>query len=337
MSFSLPSSCYVIAEIGGNFLHVDDGCALINAAADAGVNAVKLQTYRADTIAAKDAMFDMENTGKLSQWEFFKKYELSEEAHVQLFALAKDRGLDVFSTPSHPQDVDLLERCNVACYKIGADDASNLPFLRYVARTGKPVILSTGMCLLSEVQRAVDAILTTGNEQIVLLHTVSGYPTHPDDVNLRAMQTLQKAFPQFPVGFSDHSLDIWASLAAATLGARVVERHFTLDKNAEGPDHLLSSEPDEMKALVTQIRLMERMLGSAVKRPYGPEVLNRVNNRKSLVVTKAMKAGDVFTEDTLWLKRPGSGLPPEQWDVVIGKVAARDLQEDTILSWGDIK
>lgn len=337
MSFILPVHCYVIAEIGGNFTDVEKGIALIDAAADAGVQAVKLQTYRGATIATKSAMFDMENTGTISQQDYFRKYEISEEDHKTLFAHATLRGLDCFSTPSHPDDVDMLERCGAPCYKLGADDTTNTPFLQYVASMDKPIILSTGMCLLSEVHKAVDVILATGNDQIILLHTISGYPTYPEQVNLRAMLTLQKEFSAFPVGFSDHTMGLWASLAAATLGARMIERHFTLDKHAKGPDHMLSSEPAEMTELVRQIRHMELLMGSPIKRPYGPEVHNRSNNRKSLVVMRPIRAGETFTHENIWPKRPGTGLPPEQADMVMGRYAARDLDEDTLLSWEDVR
>lgn len=337
MKFFKNECCLIVADIGGNFTDLEDGLALIDAAAKSGVNAIKLQTYKSSTISTKLAFFDMELTGNISQEEYFKKFELCESSHKILFNHMAACGVIGFSTPSHPEDVDLLERYNVPCHKIGADDANNLPFLRYVAATGKPIILSTGMCLLSEVQRAVDAILAVGNEDIILLHTVSGYPTHPENVNLRAMLTLIEAFPAFPVGFSDHTIGPDASLAAATLGARVIERHFTLDRNAEGPDHCISSEPAEMAELVGKIRRMETMMGSSVKRPYGPEILNRRNNRKSLAAMRHIRAGETLTEANVWPKRPGTGLAPECLDRIQGRVAARDIPEDTLLSWSDIQ
>lgn len=331
------ASCYVVAEIGGNFSDVATGIKLVDAAADAGADAIKLQTYRSKTITSRYAMFDMENTNYLSQEAFFRRHELSEEAHKRLFSHASQRGLGFFSTPSHPEDVEMLERLGVPCYKIGADDANNLPFLRYVAKTGKPVIFSTGMCTIQEVRKAVETIISEGNRQIILLHTISGYPTHPHDVNLRAMLSLKQEFPQFPVGFSDHTLGIWASLAAATLGAALIERHFTLDRHSDGPDHMLSSEPQELAVLVRQIRLMECMMGSDVKGPYGPEVKNRRNNRKSLVAMRAIAAGTVLTTEDIWPKRPGTGIEPKFLDMFLGRAAARDIPEDTILTWNDIR
>lgn len=329
--------CYIIAEIGGNFTTYEEAAKLIDAAKYAGVDCVKLQTFRAETIVGKSAIFDMENTGKISQYEYFKKYELSEELHRMVFAYAESKGLDWFSTPSHPTDVDMLESLNVPAYKIGADDAVNIPLLKYVAKLGKPVFLSTGMCTLEEVKESVNAILEEGNRQIVIFHTVSGYPTHPKDVNLNVLKTLMKAFPEFPIGFSDHSLSPIACIAAAALGAKVLERHFTLDKNAEGPDHMLSSTPDEMKYLVESVRAVETMMGSYEKVPFGPEIQNRINNRKSIVAVKDIEKGEKFTKDNIDIKRPGSGIAPKSFPEIIGKSALRKINQDEILRWEDVQ
>ena len=336
MRFLNPSRCYIIVDIGGNFLDVETGIKLVDAAADAGVDAIKLQTYRAETISTPSAVFNMENTGQISQYDFFKKYELGEEDHRTIFQHAEKRGLDWFSTPSHPEDADMLDRLGVPCYKVGADDALNIPFLENLAERGRPIILSSGLCVMSEIHSAVDAILKKGNRQLALLHTVSGYPTHPEHVNLNAMLTMQQQFLHFPVGFSDHTLGIWASLAAATMGAKIVERHFTLDKKADGPDHMLSSDPAEMTELVKRIRHMEILRGSWVKQPYGPEVENRRNNRKSLVCTAAIRKGEVFSCENIWPKRPGTGLSPELFHSILGRQASRDIAMDTILTPRDI-
>jgi N-acetylneuraminate synthase len=337
MRFFDSARCYIIVDIGGNFVDVEMGIKLVDAAAEAGVDAVKLQTYKAETLCAVSAVFDMENTGCISQFNYFKKHELSEEDHRVIFLHSQKHGLDWFSTPSHPEDADMLDRLDVPCYKVGADDALNIPFLENLAQRGKPIILSSGLCIMSEVHAAVDCILKKGNKQIAILHAVSGYPTHPEHVNLNAMLSMQREFPYFPVGFSDHSLGIWASLAAATMGARIIERHLTLDKNADGPDHILSSDPAEIRELVRQVRHMELLCGSSVKQPYGPEVHNRINNRKSLVVTQRIRRGEIFTTDNIWPKRPGTGLGPELFYAVVGKSATRDLEPDTVLVQGDIQ
>lgn len=329
--------CYIIAEIGGNFTNLEQAKRLIDEAASCGVDAVKLQTYRADTITSKLAMFDMENTGVVSQHELFQKYEVDEELHKSVFEYAEQHSLDWFSTPSHETDVELLEKCNVGVYKIGSDDAVNQPFLRYVARTNKPIILSTGMCTLSEVKESVDTILAEGNEQLILLHAVTSYPTHPENVNLQAMQTLISAFPQLTVGYSDHTLSPVASLCAVAMGARVIERHFTYDKGADGPDHMLSADPEEMKWLVESIRSFEKMKGSGNKRPADSEKTTRVNNRKSVILSRAVPAGFRLTREDLAIKRPGSGIEPKHFEQVIGRIVRKDLKEDAILSWDDFE
>lgn len=329
--------CYIIAEIGGNFTTYEQAKDLIDAAAFAGADAVKLQTYRAETVSSKKAMFNMESTGVISQFDFFKKYEIDETLHKKVFDYAQTKNLDWFSTPSHPEDVEMLHSLGVSCYKIGADDATNLPFLRYVAQKGLPVILSTGMCTLKEVEEAVYAIEETGNNKTVILHTVSGYPTYPEHVNLNSILTLKSKFPYYHIGYSDHTLTTTAVIAAATMGASIIERHFTLDKNAEGFDHMLSSTPDEMKHIVDTIRMVELMKGSYVKMPHGPEVENRKNNRKSIVAIKAIRKGEVLTEDNVYPKRPGTGISPKFYDSIIGKTARDDIEEDKVLTWCDLE
>ena len=327
---------YIVAEIGGNFTDYDTAVRLIDLAKDSGADAVKLQTYRADTISSRQAIFDMENTGMVSQAEPFKKYEIDSELHQKVFRYAKEKGLDIFSTPSHFTDIELLEELHADLYKIGADDAVNIPFLKAVARLQKPVMLSTGMCTLDEVREAVNAILEEGNSNIIIMHTVSLYPTGSQYVNLEAIRTLQKEFPQFTVGYSDHTLGIDSCVFAAVIGAKVIEKHFTYDKDADGPDHRLSATKDEMRSLVDKIRLYEQMRGDGIKRPIGDEVKNRKNNRKSIICTNAVKKGDVITENDIDIKRPGFGIQPKYKEALIGRRAARDIEEDTVLCWQDV-
>jgi sialic acid synthase SpsE len=331
-----PNQCYVIAEIGGNFTTFEQARRLIDEAADCGVDAVKLQTYRAQTLSSRVAMFDMENTGVTSQFDLFNKYAIDEKLHQEVFLYAQDKGLDWFSSPSHQSDVDLLERCGVGAHKIGSDDAVNLPFLRYVARTGKPILLSTGMCTLEEVRSSVDSILSEGNDRLILLHAITSYPTHPQHVNLRAMQTLMDTFPALDVGYSDHTVTPVASLCAVAMGARVVERHFTYDKAADGPDHMLSADPAEMKWLVDAIRAFEVMRGNGIKRPADSEKTTRRNNRKSLVLTQAVKAGSRLSADNVAIKRPGYGIEPRFYEQVLGRTTGRDLDADAVLDWSDL-
>ena len=328
--------CYIIAEIGGNFTTFDQARCLIDAAHRCGVDAIKLQTYRADMITSTKAIFDMENTGVVSQYDLFKQYEVDEALHHDVFKYAESKGLDWFSTPSHANDVELLEKCAVGAHKIGSDDAVNLPFLRYVARTGKPVLLSTGMCTLEEVRESVDAILAEGNEKLILLHAITSYPTHPENVNLAAMQTLMHAFPQLEIGYSDHTLSPIACLCAVAMGARVVEKHFTYDKKAYGPDHMLSADPTEMKWLVEAVRNFEIMRGSGIKRPAESEKTTRCNNRKSMVLNRSVKAGERLTEQDIAVKRPGYGIGPKYFEQIVGRTIAADREKDTVLTWNDL-
>ncbi len=327
---------YIIAEIGGNFRDYKEGRRLIDAASDAGADCVKLQTYRAETITSKRAVFDMENTGRISQYDYFKKYEIDKELHEKMFNYAGSKGLDWFSTPSHESDVDMLESLGVKAYKIGADDAVNIPFLRYIAKKKKPVFLSTGMCTLGEIKESVSVIFEEGNKKIVIFHTVSAYPTRTEYVNINSIKTLQKEFPGLPIGFSDHTLSSLASIAAVAIGAKVIERHFTMGKQADGPDHMLSSTPEEMRQMICNIREIEKMLGSGVKRPIGPETKNRLNNRKSIVALRNIKRNEMLSERDISIKRPGTGISPVHFEEVIGKKALKDIKEDDVIEWKDI-
>ncbi|MDA3788856.1 MAG: N-acetylneuraminate synthase family protein [Desulfobacula sp.] len=326
---------YIVAEIGGNFRDFQTAVKLIDLARKAGVNAVKFQHYRADTITSKKAIFEMDNTGVVSQYDIFKKYELSEELTADIFSYCRENKITAFSTPSHPTDVDLLEKFDVPAYKIGSDDAVNIPFLKYVAKIGKPILLSTGMCTMSEVQRSVDAILEEGNDQIILFHCTTNYPTHFESVNLRAMQSMQSSF-NFPVGYSDHTLGIDICYAASVLGASTVEFHFTYDKNAEGPDHMLSKDYEETEALVEKVRKLPLLLGDGIKRPAATEMNTRRNNRKSLVLTRNIKAGEKITTKNMDIKRPGYGISSEYYYNVLGKTVIQNIDADNVLSWEDI-
>ncbi|MCG5238920.1 N-acetylneuraminate synthase family protein [Azospirillum doebereinerae] len=326
---------YVIAEIGGNFIRAEDGFRLIDLAIAAGVDAVKVQTFRAETLTTRSAIFDMENTGVVSQWELFRKFELSDATHREVFDYARSKGMFIFSTPTHSTDVDMLEGLGVLAHKIGSDDAVNIPLLKHVARTGKPVLLSTGMCTMSEVRRSVDAILEEGNDQLILFHCTTNYPTHAESVNLGAMVAMQREF-RLPVGYSDHTLGTDVSYAAAVLGATILEFHFTHDKNAEGPDHMLSKDPAETAELVRKVRVLPTILGDGVKRPMATEMNTRRNNRKSLVLTADVKAGEKINPANMTIMRPGYGIPCEHYYSILGKTAGRDLKADDVLNWEDI-
>jgi N-acetylneuraminate synthase len=328
--------CYIIAEIGGNFTTFEEAKKLVDLAHHTGVDAIKLQTYRADTMVTKTAKFDLDNVGDMLQRDLFEKYQIDYELHKKVFDYIESKGLDWFSTPSHPSDVEMLEELNVPAHKLGADDATNLPLIRYAASKNKPLLLSSGYCTLDEVRQMVDAALEVGNDNIILFHTVSNYPTYAEQVNLRAMQTLKREFPYLKVGFSDHTIGSTACFAAACMGADVVEKHFTYDKEAEGPDHQLSANPQEMKEIVERIREFEVMRGSGAKRPVGKEITNRAKNRKSIVAIKPIKKGEILSSENIDIKRPGHGIEPKHLDELLGRCASVDIDDDKVLEWSDI-
>ena len=327
---------FIVAEIGYNFENVEQAKASIDVAIDAGVDAVKFQTFRAETTSTKDAMFPPE-AGDTSQYEEFKKYEMSEEMHQEIFGYARERSIIAFSTPSHPNDVELLERIGVPAYKIGADDLTNLPYLDYVARKCLPIILSTGMGTISEVDEAVSTILSTGNDDLILLHCVSNYPiTEVGYVNLKAMKTMEETF-HLPVGFSDHTTTISVPTAAAALGAVVIERHFTLNKKLSVPDAFFSADPAEMKTIVQSIREVEQALGDGIKKPaLSEEARMRAETRKSMIAIRDISKGTKLTKDMIIIKRPGTGIAPKFLDLVVGREAKVDIREDEVITWDKV-
>lgn len=328
--------CYIIAEIGGNFTTYEEAKKLVDLAYESGVDAVKLQTYKAETLVTKTAKFDLDNVGEMLQYELFQKYQIDFNLHKKVFDYIESKGLDWFSTPAHKTDVDMLDKLNVPAHKIGADDATNIPLLKKVASTNKPLLLSSGMCTLEETKEMVNSCLELGNDQIILFHTISNYPTYPEQVNLNAIHTLKKEFPYLTIGFSDHTIGTTACIAAACMGAEVIEKHFTHDKKAEGPDHQLSADPKEMKEIVNTIREFELMKGSGAKKPVGKEITNRAKNRKSIVAIKPIKKGEEFTLENIDIKRPGDGIEPKYFDQVLGKRAVRDIEDDSVLTNKDI-
>jgi len=319
--------CYIIAEIGGNFTRLDEARTLIDAAVACGVDAVKLQTYKADTVASRKAVFDMENTGLVSQHELFEQYEIGLDLHKAVFDYAGQSGLDWFSTPSHEADLAMLEELGVGAHKIGSDDAINLPFLRHVARAGKPMLVSTGMCTMNEVRETVAVLRAEGVRQLMLMHAVTSYPTHPEHVNLGAMQAMMREFPDLAIGYSDHTIGTVACICAAAMGARILEKHFTWDKQAPGPDHMLSADPEEMKAIVDAVRSFEVMRGDGIKKPAASEATTRINNRKSIVMARTVSAGEPLTQEHLAIKRPGYGIAPKHLQELIGRRLRQALKQ----------
>lgn len=325
-------SPFVIAELGYNFNTLDEALRSVDAAAETGVDAIKIQTFLADTIVTRSIDFPAE-AGGVNQYEEFKRYEIDEETHRKIFTRARERGLVPLSTPSHHDDVELLERVGVDLYKIGSDDLTNLPFLRYVAAKGKPIIFASGMATLGEIDEAIRIMRETGNRQLVLLQCVSNYPVHDLGLlNLRVIETFRQTFPVL-VGYSDHSTTLSAAVAAVALGAVVIERHFVLDKALPVPDASFSADPEEMAALVRAIRETHSMLGNGYKTPTPTEVKMRLDTRKGLVARRRIPKGRPLSADDLIIKRPAIGIPPRDYDLVIGRIAKRDIEADEIITW----
>lgn len=327
---------YIIAEIGGNFRTLEEAFKEVKLAAEAGADAVKIQTYRAETLVSKEAYFSSIAQGA-NQYELFKQYEVSEEWHREIAACAKKYNVDFFSTPSYYDDVDLLIKIGVPVIKTGSDDLTNLPFLRYIAKTGKPILLSTGMATMEEVQEAVNTIREAGNNQLAVLHCVSQYPVKdPADLNMRSIPELGRKL-QAPVGFSDHSEGNFAALLAVGLGGCIIEKHFTLEKSLPTPDSFFSADPKELAELVKEIRRTEKALGVFQKKPTAKEEKQKGEIRKSVFAKRALNKGEVLGPENLIIKRPGTGIPPRDFQKVIGKKVLRDIAVDEMISWEKIK
>ena len=327
-----PNPTFIIAEIGYNFSNLDEAVASIDAAKDCGVDAVKFQTFTAENLVIKDIDFPPEAGGG-NQYKEFKQYELSAENHRILFSHAHKRGLIPLSTPSSVHDLPLLEALNIGAYKTGADDLTNIPLQKEIAKKKKPMFVSTGMSDLFEVAETVNAIQEQGNSSILLFHTVSNYPVKDlSAINMKAMCTMADAL-QVLVGYSDHTTTMSAPIVSVALGADAYERHFTLDKKLPCPDAALSADPDEMTEIVRLIRETEEMLGDGIKRCSHVEKDMRKDTRKSIVVTMPIKKGETFGYHNLGIKRPGYGISPKMIDSLIGRRSRSDIPEDTVLSW----
>ena len=326
--------CFIIAEAGVNHNgSVELAKKLIDAAKDAGADAVKFQTFKTENVVVKDAQkaeYQKETTGEGSQCDMIKKLELTEEDFRELADYAEKKDIMFLSSPFDKDSIDLLNELDVPAFKVGSGEITNFPLLRYIAKKGKPIILSTGMSTLGEIEEALDVIRSEGVENIILLHCVSNYPARIEDVNLRAMGTLKQAF-KLPVGFSDHTLGITAPIAAVALGACVIEKHFTLDRNLPGPDHKASLEPDELKEMVKAIREVEKALGNGIKKPTKEEEKIKKVARRSIVAKVDISKGAIITEDMLDVKRPGTGIEPKYLKFIIGRKAKEDIKKDDVI------
>lgn len=326
---------FIIAEAGVNHNgSLETARRLIDAAAAAGADAVKFQTFKTENLICRDAQkaaYQMETTDAAeSQFEMLKKLELTPQMHEELMAYCRQKGIRFLSTPFDVDSLhDLVER-GIELIKLPSGEITNYPLLREAARSGKKIILSTGMSTLDEVRNAVDVLKGSGGTDITALHCNTEYPTPYEDVNLAAMGTIRDEIG-VPVGYSDHTTGIEIPIAAAALGAVVIEKHFTLDRNMEGPDHKASLEPDELAEMVRAVRHIELAIGSGRKEPSQSEKKNMDIARKSIVAGCDIKAGESFTEENVTAKRPGTGLSPMLWNQVIGQKAKRDFAADEMI------
>lgn len=327
----------IIAEAGVN--HNGDinlAKELINIAADAGADIVKFQTFKADSLAskkAKKARYQIENTSKNeSQVEMLNRLELSKKMHQELISYCKLKKIDFFSSAFDIESLKLLKSLGLNYFKIPSGEITNLPYLKLVGSFAKPIIMSTGMATIDEIKDAMNILEFSGTskQDITILHCNTEYPTPLNDVNLKAMTTIKDIF-NVNVGYSDHTLGIEIAIAAVALGAKVIEKHFTIDRNLKGPDHKASLEPQELNQMIKSIRNIEKAIGDGVKRPSASEINNKLIVRKSLVASKFIKAGELFSVDNVTSKRPGTGISPMKFTNIIGKIAKKNFEKDDLI------
>lgn len=325
-------SVYIIAEAGVNHNgKLDLALKLCDAAKEAGVDAVKFQTWKTENIVtaqARQAAYQTENTGvEESQFDMLKKLELSYDHFRYIQDYCRKIGIDFLSTPDEEESLEFLVSLGLPFIKVGSGEVTNIPYLRKIGSKGKPVILSTGMSNLAQVATAYDTLVKAGAVGVSLLHCTTNYPCPMDEVNLRAMITLRDAF-KCQVGYSDHTMGTEVPVAAVALGAEIIEKHFTLDRTMEGPDHKASLEPAELKLMVQQIRHIEAALGDGIKRPNKSEAENAKVVQKSILAKRPIKKGETLTGENLTVKRAGAGIPANLWDSVVGGTAIKDFNID---------
>lgn len=332
---------WIVAEAGVN--HNGDltlALELVHAAKECGADCVKFQTFRSDRIVttrSPKAAYQLETTNASeSQYDMLKKLELDETAFGRIAEECERAGITFLSTPYSVQDVDLLECIHAPAYKIASALAVEPLLLERVARTAKPVLLSTGMCTIEEVRGAVQTLKSSSCGELIIFQCTTDYPSKLEEANLRVIPALRDEF-RVPVGYSDHTVGLLATTAAVALGACAIERHFTLDRNMPGPDHLASSDPEEMSLLVESVRSVETALGSQMKAPTARETENKVNMRRGIVAARQLRKGSRLVVDDLAFKRPLRSIPPESYDEVVGRRLKRDLEPDQPISWNDLE
>jgi len=339
----MKEKIFIIAEAGVNHNGDQDmAFRLVDAAAEAGADAVKFQTFKAELLVTGDAgkaEYQKSSTaGDDSQINMLRGLELDGDMHHRLAEYCKEKDILFLSTAFDLPSVDLLDSMGLDIFKIPSGEITNLLFLRKIGGLGKQVIMSTGMSMPDEIADALDVLVKAGTplERITVLHCNTEYPTPFEDVNLRAMNSIGQQFPGIRIGYSDHTLGIEVPIAAAALGASIIEKHFTLDKTLPGPDHKASLDPAELKAMVLAVRNIESALGSDVKQTSPSEMKNKAVARKSIVAAGPIRKGEIFTEDNLTAKRPGTGISPMRWDDMLGRVAGRDYLADELIDLSEL-
>ena len=333
----MSSKVFIIAEAGVNHNgSLDLAKKLIDVASESGANAVKFQTFKAEKLVSKNAQkadYQKQTTNKTeSQFDMIKKLELDMDTHKELIAYCETKNIMFLSTPFDHDSIELLNDLGLEIFKIPSGEITNLPYLRHIGKLNKKVILSTGMADIGEIEDALDILINTGTkkENITILHANTMYPTPMEDVNLKAMVTIGNTF-DISYGYSDHTLGIEVDIAAVAMGACCIEKHFTLDKTMEGPDHKASLEPNELNAMVKAIRNIELALGSSAKKPSKSESPNIQIARKSIVALKNIKQGETLSEENITVKRPGMGINPMRWDEIVGSIANKNYKEDELI------
>lgn len=329
-------SVFIIAEAGVNHNgSLKRAREMVIKARESGADAIKFQTFKSEKLVstfAEKAAYQIENTGSAdeSQLEMVKKLELSFDDFRELQAFSKEKGIQFLSTPFDLESIDFLNQLEMPFWKLPSGEVTNYSYLVKIAQTHKEIVMSTGMCTLDEISEALSVLRENGAGKIALLHCNTEYPTPMEDVNLKAMETLKKAFST-PIGYSDHTKGIEVPIAAVAMGATIIEKHFTLDRNLEGPDHKASLEPSELKAMVQAIHNIEKAIGTADKKPTPSEIKNMAIARKSIVAGQPIKKGEIFTEKNITTKRPGTGISAMRWRQVLGQKATRDFAEDELI------
>ena len=325
-------SVYIIAEAGVNHNgRLDLALKLCDAAKEAGVDAVKFQTWKTEKIGTKSAAkaaYQEENTGcDQSQFEMLKELELSYTDFEKINDYCKKIGVQFLSTPDEEESLDFLCSMNLPFVKIGSGEVTNIPYLRVIGSKHQKIVISTGMSTLADVEKAYNTLMESGAKEVAMLHCTTNYPCPYEEVNLQAMQTMKAAF-KCQVGYSDHTMGIEVPIAAVAMGAEIIEKHFTLDRTMDGPDHQASLEPQELKQMVKSIRNIEQSMGDGIKRPNASEQKNAEVVLKRIIAKEPIKKGDILSENNLTLLRSSDGIPAKFWDLVVNRLARRDYQKD---------